>query len=79
MYRLYKERCLRQSNTPVRESYYRYIFNTEFNLHFHQLIKDSCQKCDRFEFLLECNPDDNVTKVQNELYERKAERERERE
>ena len=54
MYRLYKERCLSQSNTTVRESYYRYIFNTEFNLHFHQPIKDSCQKCDRFQILLKC-------------------------
>ena len=74
MYKLYKERCLSQSNTPVRESYYRYIFNTECNLYFHQLIKYSCQKCDRFEVLLKCKPDDDVTEVKKELHQRKAER-----
>ena len=33
---------------PVSPSVFRYIFNTKFNLHFHKIANDTCQKCDGY-------------------------------
>jgi hypothetical protein len=62
----------------VKEAIYRQIFVTEFNLHFHQPLKDTRQKCDKFQMLLKCNPDDRTTAVQRELHLRKAEKVRDK-
>ena len=56
----------------MKESLYRHIVRTEFNLHFHAPLKDTCQKCDRFDTLLKVNPDDLETAVDKELHLRKA-------
>lgn len=34
MYCLYKEKCEAGGKTILKDTYYRYIFNTKFNLHF---------------------------------------------
>lgn len=50
MYNEYKEHCS-NFNTQlvlVSESMYRQVFNSDFNLHFHQPHKDTCVKCDIF-------------------------------
>ena len=33
---------------PVKESFYRYIFRTEYNIDFHQPKKDRCEKCEEY-------------------------------
>ena len=73
MYRLYVEHCVEKSYPPVKESYYRQVFNSEFNLSFHQPMKDTCHKCDRFKILLDVSPSREV-EVQRELHLRKAEK-----
>ena len=46
MYELYLEDCAkRQCGVPVKLSYYRHIFNTEFNLEFHHPVKEQCDLC----------------------------------
>ena len=42
MYDEYLKTC---AGVPVKLSYYRHIFNTEFNLAFHHPIKDQCDLC----------------------------------
>jgi len=49
------------------------VFNSEFNLSFHQPMKDTCHKCDRFKILLDVSPNREV-EVQRELHLRKAEK-----
>ncbi len=49
IYDLYRLKCNENVNTPVKESYYRFIFNTEFNLSFHALKKDWCDQCEAYE------------------------------
>ena len=73
MYNLYKESCSLNDRQPVKESYHRHIFVTEFNLHFHQPLKDTCQKCDRFDVILKLDPNDRNSLQQQELHLRKAE------
>lgn len=41
MFSLYVEKCLAEGKTPQKEHYYRYIFNTHFNLHFCIPKKDT--------------------------------------
>jgi len=73
MYRLYVQHCHQKSLQPVKESYYRHVFNTEFNLSFHQPLKDTCQKCDKFKMLLDVSPSREI-EVQREIHLRKAEK-----
>ena len=49
MYTLYKEFCQERQVEPVKESYYRYLFNTHFNLCFHKPHTDTCVTCDRLQ------------------------------
>lgn len=44
MYQLYKDKY----EDPVKESFYRHIFNTNFNLDFHRPKSDRCGKCETF-------------------------------
>ena len=46
MYDLYKQTCEKEKNTYVKSSYYRYIFNTSFNINFHVPKTDRCEKCE---------------------------------
>jgi len=74
MYADYKASCVTSGMQPMKLSYYRHIFMSEFNLHFHQPLKDTCQKCDKFSMLLKCNPADTSAAAQKELHLRKAEK-----
>lgn len=49
MYNLYKEKKSGTGNNPVKESYYRQIFNTQYNLSFKIPETDTCDDCDEFE------------------------------
>src|SRR6218665_14086 len=48
MYELYVEKCRQTDSDPVRVSYYRHIFDTEFNLAFHKPKKDFCNFCHKY-------------------------------
>lgn len=49
MYSLYKEYCVQNNITQIaKESMYRYIFNTKFNLHFFKPKKDLCGLCEKY-------------------------------
>ncbi|KAJ8043559.1 hypothetical protein HOLleu_10703 [Holothuria leucospilota] len=48
---LYPAWCQKHGYAPVSEKVYRTIFNTEFNLGFHQPKKDRCLACTKFENL----------------------------
>lgn len=52
--RMYREYCIlfkakfkRQKRLPLKESMFRHIFNTKFNLSFARLKVDTCRKCDK--------------------------------
>lgn len=49
MYSLYVEFCKQKEIEPVLESYYRHVFDTEFNLAFHKPKKDYCTFCHQFD------------------------------
>lgn len=44
MYSLYREWCSELNKLPVKETYYRHIFCTEFNLKFHKPHSDTCDR-----------------------------------
>ena len=46
MYDLYKEKCEKKKFSYVESSYYRYVFNTSFNINFHVPKTDRCEKCE---------------------------------
>ena len=48
MYALYKEGVETENKEPVKDSYYRRIFNTEFNIDFHVPKTDRCDFCEEF-------------------------------
>ena len=48
MYELYKRKCEEQQLCPVKNSTYRHIFSTEYNLGFHHPRKDQCLRCKTF-------------------------------
>ncbi|CAH1983569.1 unnamed protein product [Acanthoscelides obtectus] len=52
MYKLYQEFCIDKQELPVKESYCRHIFNTEFNLRFHKPYSDTCSHCDNLQNLI---------------------------
>nr|XP_022905846.1 uncharacterized protein LOC111417713 [Onthophagus taurus] len=58
MYALYAEKCYENQRQPVKEHFYRYIFNTKFNLHFYSPKKDTCKRCDIYKIKIS-NPDLN--------------------
>ncbi|CAH1106990.1 unnamed protein product [Psylliodes chrysocephalus] len=80
MYDLYIEHCTEKNLDPVKHSYYRHIFNTEFNLRFHRPNSDTCSKCDGFNNIIK-NSDNaekvNTAKVSQTVHHRKAEKARE--
>lgn len=76
MYSLYTEWCTETNRLPVKESYYRKHFCTEFNLKFHKPHSDTCHTCDRLNTLIRNSTDLKIkTKSQSELdlHQRKVE------
>nr|CAI5841797.1 unnamed protein product [Callosobruchus analis] len=71
MYKLYKQ----STNAPVSNYVFRSIFNTEFNLHFHAPIADSCRRCDEFNNKLKVvvGEERRAVELEQELHLRKAE------
>lgn len=53
MYELYTLKCIEWITTPVKESMYRKIFTSEFNIAFHIPKKDACRQCETFQNLPE--------------------------
>jgi len=49
MYELYVLQCAVKQVTPVLESYYRDVFNNDFNLSFHRPKKDLCCFCQKYD------------------------------
>nr|CAH7727756.1 unnamed protein product [Callosobruchus chinensis] len=75
MYKLYREFCTEKQELPVKESYYRFIFNTEFNLRFHKPYSDTCSRCDTLQNLIKYSTNEDVVtnaKRDLELHQRKA-------
>lgn len=77
MYALYCEKCKEEGQTPVKDTFYRNIFNTKFNLSFKKPLTDTCNKCDIFENKIKHGEnakeiEDN--KINKELHLRKAEK-----
>jgi hypothetical protein len=76
MYRLYVQKCAEDDTEPVKDSMYRHIFNTKFNLAFHAPWKDTCKKCDCMKTAIEAEKDICRRKTlssEHELHLRKAE------
>ena len=48
MYSLYVESCEKNNINPVKISYYRKIFNNNYNLGFHVPKSDRCDKCEEY-------------------------------
>ncbi|CAG9759837.1 unnamed protein product [Ceutorhynchus assimilis] len=53
MYSLYIKLCTASNKTAVKESFYRNIFCSEFNLHFHVPKKDRCDLCEEMKMKLQ--------------------------
>ena len=49
MHSLYMDHCSQNGWTPVKECYYREVFNTDFNIGFHRPKKDTCNFCSTYE------------------------------
>ena len=45
MYELYLTFCKKKQHDPVKLSFDRHIFNTQFNMDFHKAKKDQCDLC----------------------------------
>ncbi|CAH1100638.1 unnamed protein product [Psylliodes chrysocephalus] len=70
-----KEFWNERQEEPVKESYYRFVFNTEFNVKFHKPYSDTCSRCDNFHNIIKHSKDlvlVNNTKRDLELHQRKA-------
>lgn len=76
MYKLYLTFCHDGKNVePVKESFYRHIFNTQFNLSFHRPNTDTCLTCDKLQITIEHGDQEakHQAYIQKELHLRKAE------
>lgn len=76
LYTLYVEMCKEQNISPVKESLYRYIFQTQFNLSIKRPQTDTCDKCDTLQNKIDNGTDEETVenaKTQKELHLRKAE------
>lgn len=78
---LYVEECQKNNVPSIKLSYYRTIFNTRFNLHFHAPRKDTCKRCDAFNIRLEATAYEETKqqiKRDRELHQRKTDAARQR-
>lgn len=75
MYQLYQQFCEENNKDPVKESFYRHIFNTCFNLSFHRPATDTCVTCDKFQITIENGSaeEKRQAQLQKEMHLRKAE------
>lgn len=76
MYKTYQEFCNTVKHVELeKESFYRHIFNTEFNLSFHRPNTDTCDICDKLTKKIEFGTPEQKqeSKNQKELHFRKAE------
>ena len=48
MYDLYVENCRKEKKDPISLSYYRNVFNTDFNIGFHKPKSDRCNHCEAY-------------------------------
>ena len=48
MHEMYGARCTEMNTEPVKYSYYRYIFNSQFNIDFHKPKSDRCDRCEAY-------------------------------
>ncbi|CAH2001884.1 unnamed protein product, partial [Acanthoscelides obtectus] len=72
-----EEFCIDKQELPVKESYYRHIFNTELNLRFHKPYSDTCSRCDNLQNLIKYSTNEDViknAKQELELHQRKAQK-----
>lgn len=81
MYELFKEKYAdNRLAKSVKESFYRHVFNTQFNLHFHVPSKDTCKKCDEYKIQVSnlSLADEEKLNIENkhQLHLRKAEKAR---
>lgn len=79
MYDLYVEYARDKNQEPEKESYYRCVFNTHFNLRFKKPLTDTCSVCDKLENKINHSTDQDVIRKSNtekELHLRKAEKAR---
>ena len=51
---------MRKKQKKVKESFFRFIFNTQFNLSFHKSKKDRCDACEAYKVAKENNKLDNT-------------------
>lgn len=75
MYEKYKEHCIQNDVSIVKESFYRYIFNTKFNYSFKKPSTDTCCKCDLLKTQIENakTPEEKAVLLsKKELHLRKA-------
>lgn len=76
MYKMYKVYCEDVKHVPPeKESFYRNIFNTQFNLSCHRPNTDTCDKCDKIAVRIETGTPEEKEKAEREkeLHLRKAE------
>lgn len=76
MYDFYIELCNSENQTPMAEHYYRHIFNTRYNLHFHPPRKDTCKKCDLHQIKIKHGDITDEEKLEYENHLKKAEKAR---
>lgn len=80
MYSLYVDTCKVEGANPVKESFYRTVFNTKFNLSFKKPLTDTCNKCDLYESQIKHGANDDViqeAKFLKEFHQRRADNARE--
>lgn len=72
MFDLYKEKCEKSNQTPVKSSYYRSIFNTSFNNSFNTPKSDQYDQCEEIKIKKEENiPISEIERAQHEAHIRK--------
>lgn len=67
MYGLYVEKCEEQSIAPLKQSMYRWIFNTEYNIDFLAPKSDRCDLCEEYNMAVK---ESILSEKLNEKYER---------
>lgn len=77
MYDLYVTFCRDEKQVePVKESFYRHIFNTQFNLSFHRPNTDTCVTCDKLQIIIDHGQEQEAKEqasLQKDLHIHKAE------
>ncbi|PSN54975.1 hypothetical protein C0J52_02354 [Blattella germanica] len=78
MYNMYVLQCQAENKQPVKEKMYYHVFSTNYNLHFKQPAKDTCQYCDVLQMKISCAQPDEKKHFEHEkeLHLRKAQKAR---